>query len=69
MTTLDLSQIKPIPGFDCVAMKRKIQSEIYEETKHMTPEERPEHTRKSAERFDEKQRLRRVERQAAEPPT
>ncbi|MCL2710649.1 MAG: hypothetical protein FWE95_07195 [Planctomycetaceae bacterium] len=51
MATLDLSQIKPIPGFDCVKMKREIQAEIYEETKHMTWEERREHTRKASERF------------------
>jgi len=61
MTKLDLSQIKPIPGFDCVKMKREIQAAIYEETKHMTWEERREHTRKSAERFDEEQRLRRTD--------
>jgi hypothetical protein len=52
MTTLDLSQIKPIPGFDCVKMKREIQAEIYEETKHMTWEEQREYFRKGAERFD-----------------
>ena len=51
MATLDLSKIKPIPGFDCVKMKREIQAEIYEETKHMTWEERREHTRQASERF------------------
>ena len=69
MTTLDLSKIKPIPGFDCVKMKRDIQAQIYEETKHMTWEERAEHTRKAAKRFDEAQRLRRAERQATESQT
>ena len=39
MATLDLSKTKPIPGFDCVKMKREIQAKIYEETKHMTREE------------------------------
>jgi len=68
MTTLDLSKIKPIPGFDCVKMKREIQAKIYEETKHMTWEERREHTRKSSEKFREEQRLRRAER-AAEAQT
>ena len=51
MPTLDLSKIKPIPGFDCVKMKREIQAKIYEETKHMTWEERREHTRQASERF------------------
>jgi len=64
MTTLDLSTIKPIPGFDCVKMKREIQAKIYEETKHMTWEERREHTRKASEKFREEQRLRRAERVA-----
>ena len=62
MATLDLSKIKPIPGFDCVKMKREIQAEIYEETKHMTWEEKREHTRKASERFREEQKRRRVER-------
>jgi len=62
MTTLDLSTIKPIPGFDCVAMKREIQAKIYEETRGMTWAEEREYIRKGAERFDEEQRLRRAER-------
>ena len=62
MTTLDLSQIKPIPGFDCVKMKREIQTKIYEETKGMTREEVREYIRSGAERFDEDRRLRRAER-------
>jgi hypothetical protein len=45
---------------DCVKLKRAIQAKIYEETKYMTPEERREHIRKGAERFDEEQRLRRA---------
>ena len=64
MTTLDLSTIKPIPGFDCVAMKREIQAKIYEETKEMTREEVREYIRNGAERFDENRRLRRIERAA-----
>ena len=64
MATLDLSQIKPIPGFDCVKMKRDIQAQIYEETKHMTCEERLEHTRKASQAFREAQCLRREERAA-----
>jgi len=50
MTTLDLSTIKPIPGFDCVAMKREIQAKIYEETKGMTGEEVREYFRLASER-------------------
>jgi hypothetical protein len=64
-TELDLF-IENIPVFDCVALKRKIQAEIYEETKSMTSEEYLEYVRKGAERFDEKQRLRRAEREALE---
>ena len=50
MTTLDLSTIKPIPGFDCVKMKREVQAKIYEETKNMTWEEQRERLRKVSER-------------------
>ena len=64
MTTLDLSAIKPIPGFDCVAMKREIQAKIYEETKHMTPEERQERTRQVSKRFREEGERFRAERVA-----
>ena len=69
MTKLDLSKIKPIPGFDCVKWKRERQEKIYEETKGMTSEEYLEYVRKGAERFDEKMKLRRAERQAAESQT
>ena len=62
MKTLDLSTIKPIPGFDCVAMKREIQSQIYEETKNMTSDEYLEYIRKESRIFREEQRLRRIER-------
>ena len=65
MTTLDLSQIKPIPGFDCVTMKREIQAKIYEETKHMTPEEQRERLRKVSERTAIR-RKERAEHQVAE---
>ena len=50
MTKFDLSQIKPIPGFDSLKWKREVQTEIYEETKHMTPAQRREHTRKILEK-------------------
>jgi len=51
MTKLDLSKIKPIPGFDCVKMKREIQAKIYQETKDMTREEEREYIRQASERF------------------
>ena len=44
-------EIGMYPGFDTVELKRKIQSEIYEETKHMTPEQRRERERQSSERM------------------
>jgi cell division protein ZapA (FtsZ GTPase activity inhibitor) len=40
--------------FDCVDMKRKIQDEIYEETKDLTRDEQLEHLHKAAERFERK---------------
>jgi len=61
MTTLDLSTIRPIPGFDCVKMKREIQAAIYEETKSMTSEEYLEYIRAESKAFREEQRLRRAE--------
>ena len=44
-------EIGMYPGFDTVELKRKIQSEIYEETKHMTPAQRREHTHQASERM------------------
>ena len=69
MTTLDLSKIKPIPGFDCVKMKREIQAQIYEETKDMTSVEYLEYIRKESKAFREEQRLRQAKREAAESQT
>ena len=40
----------PIPGFDALEWKWKIQAEIYEETKHMTLEEQRERRRQVSER-------------------
>ena len=37
--------------FDCVEMKRKIQEEIYEETKNLSREEELEYFHKAGERF------------------
>jgi len=50
MTNFDLSQIKPIPGFDSLKWKREVQAEIYEETKHMTSMEACEYFRQAVER-------------------
>ena len=69
MTKIDWSKYPPVPGFDSIKMKREIQAKIYEETKHMTREEKREHTRKGAEEFDRKTERLRAERQAAENPS
>ena len=61
--------IDNIPVFDCVALKRKIQAEIYEETKHMTWEERREYDRQASERFWADVERRRAERQMEEAQT
>jgi hypothetical protein len=50
MTKFDPSQIKPIPGFDSLKWKREVQAKIYEETKHMTPQEQRERTRRLLEK-------------------
>jgi hypothetical protein len=59
---------EPIPGFDAIAWKRKVQAEIYEETKHMTSTEVCEYFRKSAEQM-RKEREQYWAEQAAENPT
>ncbi len=35
--------------FDCIAYKRKVQEQIYEETKHMTSDEQIQYFRRRAE--------------------
>ena len=37
---------KPKKGFDCIAFKRKVQAEIYEEIKGLSPEEEIEYFRR-----------------------
>ena len=49
MTKIDWNRFPIIPGFDAIECKRRIQAEIYEETKDMTLEERWEYSRKSSE--------------------
>jgi len=39
MTKIDWNKFKPIPGFDSLKWKQEVQAKIYEETKHMTPEQ------------------------------
>ena len=69
MTKTELDKfIDNIPVFDCVALKRKIQAEIYEETKHMTLAERRERSRRISEEFWADIERRRAERQAATSP-
>ena len=48
MTKFDLSQIKPIPGFDSLKWKRKRQAQILKETEKMKPHEVLEYFRKGA---------------------
>ena len=61
MTKLDMSKFKPIPGFDSLKWKREVQTKIYEETKHMTSEQRQEHTRQVSEAFQAEIKRRRAE--------
>ena len=66
MTKTELDNfIDNIPVFDCVALKRKIQAEIYEETKHMTLEERRERSRRISDEFWADIERRRAERQVS----
>ena len=62
MTTFNWN-IEPIPGFSCVKMKLDIQSQIYEETKDMTLEQRRERTRQASERFREQGKCFQMENQ------
>jgi len=61
MTKLDLSKIKPIPGFDSLKWKRERQAEIYRETEGMTREEVREYFRKGSEEFQAEIKRRRTE--------
>jgi len=51
MTKLDLSQIKPIPGFDSLKWKQKVHAQILRETKGMTNEQIRERRRKISEKL------------------
>ena len=65
MTKIDWSKFPILHGVDPVEMKRRIQAEIYEETKNMTPEQNRERLRQVVER-DERRRKEYTERQLAE---
>ena len=51
MTKFDLSQIKPIPGFDSLKWKRKVHAKILRETEGMTDEQIRERERQASERM------------------
>ena len=54
MVKLDLSKFKPIPGFDSLKWKRKIQAEILQETAGMTDEQISERLQQAAERTEQR---------------
>jgi hypothetical protein len=65
MTTLDLSKIKPIPGFDSLKWKAKVQAQILKEIEGMSRRERLAYFHKAAERAAERRKAR-EEKLAAE---
>jgi len=66
--TFDLSQLKPIPGFDSLKWKRERQAQILKETENMTDEEIRERFRKASEWWDEERAKRRREQAAMSEP-
>ena len=52
-------------SFDCVEMQHQAQAEIYEETKHMTPEERFAYWQEANRAFEERMRKLRAVRKSA----
>jgi len=44
-----MSQAEPIPRFDCLQYKWRVQEEIYEEIKGLTPAQEIEYFRRAAE--------------------
>ena len=61
MTKLDLSRIRPIPGFDSLKWKRERQAQILRETDGMTPDEILAYFRKGSEEFHAEIKRRRAE--------
>lgn len=47
----------PIPGFDCMKMKREIQAKIYKEIKDMSPEEQIAYFNSAGARFRRRSRI------------
>jgi hypothetical protein len=68
MTKFDLSQIKPIPGFDSLKWKAERQAQILRETAGMTDKEVRERLRQAGDRY-ERRLAENAERQAAESQT
>jgi len=62
-------QLGDMPDFDPIEMKRRIQAEIYEETKGMTGKEVLDFFRKGSEEFWAGVDHRRAERATSEPQT
>ena len=49
-----MEPVKPIPGFDCVEMKRKGAERIYEALKDMTPEQEDAYWHERNEEFEKR---------------
>jgi len=60
-----MKEIKVIPGFSCIGMKRKIQKRVYEEIKGLSVEEELAYYHARAERFWRKHKNRPVAAPAA----
>jgi len=54
MTKIDLSQIKPIPGFDSLKWIQKVRAKILRETEGMTTEQILERLRQVSERAEQR---------------
>jgi hypothetical protein len=66
MAKFDLSQIKPIPGFDSKKWLKKRHAEIQRETEGMTDEQIRERTRQASERMRKEREQYWAEREKAE---
>lgn len=49
-----MEPVKPIPGFDCVEMKRKGAERIYEALKNLSPEQKEAYWRERNEEFEKR---------------
>jgi hypothetical protein len=66
MATFDLSQLKPIPGFDSKKWLRKIRADIQRENEGLTDEQIRERTRQASERMRKEREQYWAEREKAE---